>query len=177
MSEWRQLDWLPNYEVSEDGLLRRTIDSPDPRYQSGYVLRGFLSSQYRRRAYKVMMPDGTQKKFYAHQLVCEAWYGPPPPKHEAAHWNGDLNDNHYSNLRWATKAQNGEDTARLGVQKGERNPGAKLTEAIVREIRSLFTGAHGEINALAKRFGIGHQHCSDIVRGKRWRHLDAESET
>jgi Autographiviridae endonuclease len=51
--------------------------------------------------------------------------------------------------------------------RGERHGAAKLTEAIVREIRtSPDTG-----RALAKRFGVPFQTISNVRRRKSWKHV------
>lgn len=55
-----------------------------------------------------------------------------------------------------------------GTSKGEAHGGAKLTEAVVRDIRaSADTGV-----ALAARYGISTTQVSDIRRRRVWRHLD-----
>lgn len=54
-------------------------------------------------------------------------------------------------------------------RKGESHPSAKLTDALVLEIkrrRIKETGA-----AIAASLGVSHQTVSDIVNGRRWRHL------
>lgn len=62
---------------------------------------------------------------------------------------------------------------------GEKAPRAKLSEAQVREILATYepspAGTHqinpNGIKGLARRFGVGHCHISDIIRGERWAHL------
>lgn len=54
---------------------------------------------------------------------------------------------------------------------GERHGEAKVTEAIVREIRGAFRGHRGEIKALAQRFSISQSQVSNIVHRRQWRHV------
>lgn len=50
----------------------------------------------------------------------------------------------------------------------ERNPKAKLTAALVAEIRENFTGRYGEKMAIARRYGISSGHVSKIIAGDVW---------
>jgi len=171
--EWRILDWLPDYEISENGVVRRATDSADPRYSAGYVVKGFMAGSCKSyRYYKLSLRAGPQIKIGAHRLVCEAWHGPPPEGHEAAHSDGNSLNNNQDNLRWATPAQNGEDTRQHGTQKGERNPGAVLTADIVRQIRVAYANKLGSQSALGQQFGISRSQCGAICRGEAWTHAE-----
>lgn len=89
---------------------------------------------------------------YVHHLILEAFVGPCPPGLECCHGDGDGTNNALGNLRWDTHQENAQDRVRHGTSdKGERNPGAKLTDEQVRDIRQ----ARGETaKALALRFGV-----------------------
>lgn len=127
MAEWRQLDWLPDYEISEDGLVCRTTNSRrNSRFPKGYIVKGYMAgSRKSYRYYKLMLPDGSQRKFTAHSLVCEAWHGKAPEGTEVAHGDGNPANNTPSNLRWATKADNFADHEKHSTlhrnQKGRFN--------------------------------------------------------
>jgi hypothetical protein len=57
------------------------------------------------------------------------------------------------------------------LSRGERNPRAKLTEAMVREIRQIYAiGGIRQVD-LARRFGVNQTVISQIVRGGIWRHV------
>ncbi len=57
-----------------------------------------------------------------------------------------------------------------GPVKGERHPGAKLTEQDVISIRSdLYIG--WTFTAIGKQFGISRRQVSDILHRKRWTHI------
>ena len=118
MVEWRQVDWLPDYEISEDGDVRRLTGTRrnDPRYGPGYVIKGYPAGFRRQYRYvKLTLADGNQIKLPVHRLVCEAWHGKPPPEHEVAHNDGNPANNHWSNLRWDTPLGNYADHERLGT--------------------------------------------------------------
>lgn len=105
-----------------------------------------------------------------HRLVCERIHGEPPsPKYEAAHSCGRghvgcVNPNH---LSWKTPVENNADKLIHGTHnRGQKNPGSKLSERAVMEIRSL----KGKVSQreLARRFGVTRQTICDIGRGKTW---------
>lgn len=51
---------------------------------------------------------------------------------------------------------------------GEQHPCAKLTQDQVRAMREQYTGARGEITALARRFGVSIAQASKILGNKAW---------
>lgn len=133
MTEWRSLDWLPRFEISEHGDLRRTATkSGRPTCQ---LLSGCISEAGYRRY--IAHNDGKPRNVSAHRLVCEAWHGPPPfARAHAAHNDGNPLNNHYTNLRWATAAENNADSVRHGTRpRGANHYRAKLDAVEVQEIR------------------------------------------
>lgn len=178
MSEvWRPVvGYERHYEVSSDGAVRsvdRVLDKSDGTRQPrrGQLLtptpsgKGYLSVMLR-----------FAKRRYVHSLVCEAFHGPrPSDSHEAAHGNGDRLDNRASNLRWATKPENQQDSIRhgtkwshpIGTQRATDNPNAKLTWDIVREMRRRHADGESE-RRLAAEFGIGKSQAHNVLSGKSW---------
>jgi hypothetical protein len=157
--EWRTLDWLPGYEVSEDGDVRNLV--------SGRILRGCRHP----RGYRQHSRLGAEKRtLKAHRLVCEAWHGTAPEeKPFVAHNDGNPSNNHYTNLRWATAKENQDDRAKHGTHnRGERSATALLTWDNVREIRRQFTGARGQITRLSEEFGVSVATTSRVLNGTSW---------
>lgn len=161
--EWRTLPWLFGYEVSEFGDVRATQDH-HTHPKAGEFVAGFMKGGYRR--YKL-----NQRLRWAHRLVCEAFNGPAPSeRHEVAHNDGDRLNNHFSNLRWATRQDNHLDRQAHGTDAvGERNGRAKLTWGQVKEIRARRTGAYGETASLAREYGVSWTAMADIMNGSHWR--------
>jgi len=110
-------------------------------------------------------------------LACEHRWGPMPyPRMEAAHepvtchnprcWNP-------RHLSWKTRQQNMADMRLDGTSTiGERDSMAKLTEAIVQEIREMYASGGITQRELAKRYGITPSNVSCIVRRKSWAHVE-----
>lgn len=156
--DWRALAWLPGYEVSESGLLRRCV-------AKGYCRVGRLSKAAMARGYVRywVTIDGKGRWVAAHRLVCEAWHGPPPKGGEshAAHWDGQRDNNHFTNLRWATPAENSADRSLHGTDShAERNGRARLTWAAVSRIRADYRGRGEQVAAYAQEFGV----CTNAIR-------------
>jgi hypothetical protein len=77
-------------------------------------------------------------------------------------------------LRLGTKADNNYDKVAKGRNvspRGELSGHARFTEQQVREIRSTYSGARGELTALARRFGVTPTAIKSIVNRKNWGHL------
>lgn len=125
--EYRILDEFPNYWIYEDGTIERhRLDWKNK--EKVKVMKGTLASntnnsihskntngQYRQ--YKLTTKNNLQRFVYAHQLVCEAFYGPTPgPDYQVAHNDGNKDNNSMNNVRWATRLENGRDTTRQNLK-------------------------------------------------------------
>jgi hypothetical protein len=146
---------FPDYQVTPDGRVwsvrRCRFLKPSPSGRRGYLAVG--------------LPG---RAMYVHRLVLLAFVGPPDlPNADGCHNDGNVRNNHLSNLRWDTRAGNLADRVRHGTaQCGERNPRAKLTDAQAKEIRRR--RAAGELlRVLASEFGVCEPAISRIANGER----------
>ncbi len=75
-------------------------------------------------------------RFLVHRLVAIVFLGSPPSAlHQVAHGDGDKTNNHYYNLRWATRSENEKDKRCHGTDnRGSKHPLSKLTEVEAKEI-------------------------------------------
>lgn len=163
--EWRPAPNFPDHEVSEYGDVRRVNDGRG--LKAGAVLAGYNQNGY--RMYKLCR-NGEKVKVFAHRLVCEAWHGAPDPMRPmVAHWDGSKDNNHYSNLRWASCKENLADRVRHGTHPtGSRNGRAVLTEDDVRRIRQEYKGERGQMTKLSKRHGVSLRTVYSIVNNHNW---------
>lgn len=81
-------------------------------------------------------------------------------------------------LRPGTDADNARDRDERGRHarlSGEKHGGAKLTEAAVAAIKSQYVPGSREFGqyGLARRYGVGQQQISRIIRGQQWSKSDA----
>jgi hypothetical protein len=168
MNEWRVIGFASDYEVSDDGQVRRCVDSVS--YKAGKILKpkhthdGYL--EY------TLAISGKPKCIRAHRIVAMAFIGPAPtPEHQVAHADGRRKNNHYSNLRWATITENHADKQKHGTQcRGETLGNSRLKEAQVIQIRSRFDSGV-ILREIADEFGICKENVRNIGNRKTWRHL------
>lgn len=165
--EWREIPEWPEYEVSEFGAVRRAMDGH--RTYKGRELK----PRIRRRYPSVVLARGPLKKvFFLHALVARAFLPPKPSQlHQVAHRDGNRDNNHWSNLRWATPQENQQDRIAHGTHnKGERHWKAKLVASDVLEIRRLMA-AGGTRKEVAAQFSVTTTHVDYIVARKCWAHI------
>jgi len=112
--------------------------------------------------------DGAGVMFRVHRLVLAAFVSPCHGELDGCHNNGDPLDNRVENLRWDTRKNNMADAARHGrIARGVERPHAKLTDAIVREIRTS-----GEsLSVLSSRFGVGQAAIRSARLRLTWKHV------
>lgn len=105
------------YEVSEDGRIVRNVKSKHQLYMDkdwgGY---------YR---VNVRLNKKTMHRF-VHLLVAECWHGAKPDGLECDHIDNNIHNNHYSNLRYVTRAENL--AKRVFTEEGKRRNG-EITRA------------------------------------------------
>lgn len=168
MEEWRRVTVHPRYEVSDLGRVRNSITgrvlAATPR-KNGYV--------------SVIFKDGdSQKRYYAHRLVADAFLGGIREDQVVNHLNFIRNDNRASNLEVTTTALNvkySKDAGRLAANgdnspKGEAHKISKVNEAAVYEIRSGFVEGRRKAD-LARQFNITPTQIANIINRVSWAHI------
>lgn len=172
---WKSVQGWSGYEVSDRGRVRSwkwpgtmrgwTEDrSREPRVLRPDVRGGYLGV--------VLCNKGKGRRHEnIHVLVLEAFVGPRPEGMQAAHANGERNDNRVENLRWATPSSNNADKHIHGTnQHGEHIGTAKLTAADVHEIVALRRSGIG-VAKVAGQFGVCRNTITNITTGRTWRRV------
>ena len=158
--------WL--YEVSSYGRLRRA--SKSRMAPAGHIIKPYLSwdgyLQYG------LSKNSQYWSVKAHRLVALTFLGLPPfPKAQVAHFDGNKLNNHVSNLRWATAAENEADKKRhgrtRGAPPGEAHPMAKLTVELVQQMRRE-AGAGAGFTSVADQYGVPRLTAYDAMVGNTW---------
>jgi hypothetical protein len=114
--EWRDVCGYGGvYQVSNDGCVRRAKGGPGAK--AGRILKpSLLSTGYLKVSLSV---NDKAKTCKVHQLVAMAFIPNTDDKDEVDHVDRDRQNNHVTNLRWATRAENAINTA------GRTNSGIK----------------------------------------------------
>lgn len=174
--EWRALQEFPHHEVASDGIVRRTCataaGAPGHPRPALYVLKPYLRPRTGHLRVSLRDASGKSRSRWVHRLVIEAFVGPrPSPMHQVAHSNGNPADNRVCNLRWATAAENAADRDMHGrTIRGETHHQRKITEDIVRDIRSARAVGEPGVKT-ARRLGVSASLVSMIGKRQIWRHI------
>lgn len=147
------------YEVSNHGRIRsvmRVVMSKNGRakHLKGRVLRPG------RRPCGHLTVALSGKSHHAHILVLSAFVGPRPPGMETRHLDGNPQNNHLSNLRWGSRADNTRDRKWHGGPTGTR----KLTGERAREIKKRFAEG-ARVRDVCAYFGIAESTAYKIKNG------------
>lgn len=168
---WIPVENFERYEVSDSGLVRQVITSTK-------VKAGQLIPQSTSKGYKVvsLTKDGKQTQWKVHRLVAIAFLPPPenPSQDMVAHNDGTRDNNHFTNLRWATCKENLSDRKKHKTTlDGLRNGRVKLTPEQVIEIRARYKPRHptDSAKAMAEEFGVTDVAIIKAFRGENWKSI------
>jgi hypothetical protein len=181
---YKDIPGFPGYRVGSDGSV-----------WSCWVLkplggrRGTTSVQY--TDWKQMTPCVTSpgypvvnikgKCVRVHTLVLLAFVGPRPRGAHACHNDGTKTNNSAANLRWDTPRGNILDRDKHGTHnKGDRNGRAKVSEELVKRLRTRYAqmkggrakAARGTCVTLAAEFHLPIHHVYELTARESWKHLD-----
>lgn len=156
----------PRYEVSNFGRLKSFQNSPEGKFIKGSVIQGY-------RSLNIRLPKGKSFNRYVHKLVAQDFIKKPGENHKyVIHLDFDKKNNHFENLKWATKEEMVEHN-RLNpavinrrVPKNAKNH--KLNEAKVRLIKKMLKSNSTRLKMIAKQFGITHTQLNRIRSGENW---------
>lgn len=111
---------------------------------------------------------------YAHRVIFEAVHGEIPDGLEIDHLNGNKADNRIRNLEAVTKSENILRAIAMGLAPiGEQKSSAKLTDAVVREIRR--TKKTKSLADWARELGVDRTTVRHARDGTTWRHVPLRS--
>jgi hypothetical protein len=124
--------------------------------------------------YVTLSMSRVRSNYYIHRIVAEVFLCNCFELLEVNHIDGNKANNRVDNLEWCTRSENAKHAHKSGlnhVLKGEANPGAKLTEEIVRKVRELYDTGQYTQKKLAEDFGIGKGYIFHIVHRNKWKHV------
>ena len=117
--------WGERYQISEFGRVRSKDMTVGARGGAAAVRKGReLAPVRKNNGYLcVTLTDGTNRpQINVHRLAARAFIGECPLGLHVLHYDGDKTNNHYSNLRYGTPADNIADTLRHGRRSGRFAP-------------------------------------------------------
>lgn len=113
-----------------------------------------------------------RKMFSISQLVARTYIGKPPDYMKdptVDHIDSNINNNHFTNLRWLERGINSSIRKNKGV--GSQNHEAKLTEAQVKEICNLLINTNLSFQQIADKFNVDKSTINNIKQHKTWKNI------
>jgi hypothetical protein len=111
------------------------------------------------------------RKVRVHTLVAEHFIKKPKDNYWVNHIDGNKLNNNVTNLEWVEPSYNCFHARQIGLNnhKGSNHTHSKITEAQVKEIRSLAKEkTHKEI---ANKYGLNRRNVGDIINRVTWKHV------
>ncbi len=154
------------YQVSNYGRLKSfRRDAINGKIMNLASVKGFQTANIK--------INGKYKSCLVHKIVAENFLTKPSEKHTyVTHIDGNVSNNHVSNLKWITKEENYQKVLEhLGAANrnriGKFAPYAKLTPEDVKHIKNmLFLGVKQKV--IAKMFCVSEMQITRIKKGINW---------
>ena len=170
--KWKDIPgWEARYEISEFGDVRSKDMTVNAKGGAKATRKGRMLTKIKKNSgyFCVTLTDGVNRpQISVHRLVARAFLGEAPLGLHVLHTDGDKLNNHYSNLRYGTPAENVADTKKHGRQrKGESHPMSVLDEDAVKIIRM----SQRSSKELANWFGVTREHIHAVKARRVWVHI------
>lgn len=163
--EWKTIAGFEAYAVSSLGRVKRVVGGRGAR--AGKILTWHTCTQTGYADVRLVV-NGKAHARTVHTLVARAFLGSLPDGLVTRHLDGDKLNCRLTNLAYGTLTDNAQDKVAHGRSSyGEKNPCAKITQAIADSIRF-----HHKSGVSAKELAASHGLCEStvhrIVSGKYW---------
>ncbi|NOR86820.1 MAG: hypothetical protein GQ527_04365 [Bacteroidales bacterium] len=161
---WRIIPYSDGlYQVSNYGRVKSfVIYKKDGQILKCSVINGFKNVQIASNKNKV--------RIYNHKLVAQIWIPKPTDRHTyVSHIDGNLKNNHISNLEWHTRETLNAKHSELNKGKKSKNKrrNSKLKESDIGLLKSMLE--RGVVQSkIAKMFRISEMQVTRIKRGENW---------
>jgi hypothetical protein len=178
---WTCIAGFPDYEISNDGRIRRITTGSNMK--AGTLLKPQRSPSAVYVSYGLSDRRGRRHKVHAHVLVARAFLKKPRSRSLIVlHDNDDPLDCRDCNLKWGTHAENNADGVRNGGidrsrhpsrlrpwtrPRGEDHSSHKLTASDVRAIM----GDLRKCRDIAEAYGVDSALIDRIKKGRVWKHI------
>lgn len=181
---WKECVGWPEYEVSDQGRVRRCeAGSKGLGTKPGRLLR--LTPKGQGYIQIALCRQGKKTWVQVHRLVIEGFIGPLGNDRniQANHKDGVKNNNRLENLEIVTQSENARHSYQMGLQKpnvgprpsmqGSKHPRAVFNEQQVVEIRRRVSAGERQ-TVLSKEFGVTPATLNSVVKGRSFAYLQPE---
>lgn len=157
--DFKQIDCLPNYEISESCVIR---DKRNKRIKGQYI----GSTGY----YMVSISQNNRTKPYkVHRLLMQTFTPNPNGYKEVNHIDGNKLNNDLKNLEWCDHRQNMSHAFKSGLvnNSGEKNGMAKLKDADIPIIRQLLADGMSQYK-IALIYSVSRSAIMNLKNRSKW---------
>jgi hypothetical protein len=171
--EYRPITGFPGYRIGSDGTVWSCLQRRRLGPSGGSTTEISDTWHKLRPSYSNIYPQVNLRKVTRriHCLVAEAFIGPRPNGLQVCHNNSNKRDCRASNLRYDTPSGNEQDKRENGTyQLGEKNPFAKLTVDLVREIRQRVSVGE-RIVSVCRSLNLPTSTVHNVVKRNSWKHV------
>ncbi len=165
------------YAISNHGRMLSFTDD----MENGNLLKGSFVGKYRTFSYKKVI-KGVEKNFAVmrHKIVAASFCEKESEEQTyVIHLNHTLDNNHFKNLKWATRAEmlaHGQksplviEAKRQFIERNKTKKGHKLTDATVALIKRKINDPNRKtrMKMIAKQFNISEMQLYRIKSGENW---------
>ena len=155
------------YYIEEDGRIWSNYKKDyliPKKDKNGYLSLGLSGEEAKKKKYCRIAT-----------LVALTFLGKPPQEMldpTVNHIDGNILNNHYSNLEWMERGKNS--SIRKNRGQGMTNHEAKLNENQVHEICDLLVNSNLTLEEIGKRYNVEKSTIGNIYRGKNWKNITKE---
>lgn len=156
---WKAIPDYPDYEVSDEGEVRRAKSRRVPKLKAHLNYYGYPHVTLHLRGRR-------SKRAVVHRLVARAFLGPCPAGKEVNHRSGIKTENAVANLEYVTRGDNNRHALLTGLRvplRGEQHGCSKLRDNQIPEI-FLLSQQHWTTRAIGHHFGVSASQVSRILR-------------
>lgn len=155
---WKIIDFNPNYEISDEGIVRRVNNKN--------VLKGCITSGY--RSVKLTFENSKQQRFYVHRLVA-MYFIPNDDKNKTFvnHKDGNKLNNNVDNLEWVSPRENNlHYYQQLKKESKERKNAGKAIPIIQYTLDGQEVAKYSSMNKAKEATGISLVQIARCVHGE-----------
>lgn len=159
MSEWRELEEYPDYQISDDGQVK-SFKKKEP-----YILK---PAKDKSGHLKVKFSIGDdEKSLTVHRLVAKAFIPNPDNLPIVRHLNDIPYDNRVENLAWGTQKDNMADCKRNNHWRKNYHPPTRIKVVAIKD--GEFVDTFDSISEAEKSLGANGSHISAVLKGNTQR--------
>jgi hypothetical protein len=170
---WREVpDYHNRYQVSNYGRVKSFAFKKDEgQLLKNYAIKGFKTVH--------LQVKDKHKTYYLHKLIADIWIPRPSDEYNiVSHKDGNIKNNHISNLIWMTKEMLWEHHRELRLTKGFGKPktqinNSKLKINDIKLLKTMLLRGTPQ-NQIAKMFCISEMQVSRIKQGENWGHVQVD---